>query len=105
MTSNKVRVDDCTPWFIGCCTVHIVRRDVVAHVLLWRHRGRISVRAAVAHLIRIRIVAGVVVGRGREDTARLKSISALEQRRGRGHSPIVVVMQLIAAGWDLCVKH
>jgi len=48
--TNKFGIDYCTARLVGGA-VHVVRRDVVLHGLLWRHGGRVSVGTAVAHLV------------------------------------------------------
>lgn len=57
VSTNKVRVHDCTSRFICGCTVHVVGREFVAHCLRSGHWRRITVRTAIAHLIRICVAA------------------------------------------------
>lgn len=56
MSTNEVRIDDGTARFIGCCTVNVICRDIIAQRLLRCSRGWVAIRAAITNFIWICVV-------------------------------------------------
>lgn len=98
--ANKVRVDNRTSGFVGGGAVNVVGRNVVAYRLGRIDGRRVAIRAAVTHLVRIRIAV-------RTNLIEFRFLVGIQynSRLHQQYLPIVVVVQLVTTRRRWGVKH